>query len=137
MNAAAKFNPVEIPEKITIGQLIEIKRENQNQIDQINTALKEANKYKQELDSRLITLMEKEGQTKASTDLMSIVITEERRPQVTDWDTFIQHAVETDSVGTFFQRRLNVKPCKEIWDGGADIPGVDVFTEAKVNFRRK
>lgn len=137
MNAAAKFDPVEIPEDITIGQLIEIKRENQNQIDQINAIRTKANKYKEELDHRLITLMEKEGQTKASTDSMSIVITEERTPQIADINTFIQYAIKTGVLDTLIQRRLNPRPCKEIWDGGEDIPGVDVNTRTKVNFRRK
>lgn len=137
MNASVKFDPVEIPADATVGQLIELKRENQNQIDKINAALNDAKKYKRDLDNRLIAVMEAEGQKTASTDLMSIAIVEERHPQVRDWDAVIQHAIETDTVGVFFQRRLSDKACKETWDSGADIPGVDVYTQTKVNFRRK
>lgn len=136
MNAKAKFDSVEIPDTVTIGELIELKLKNQNQIDEINAALKEANKYKAEVDSRLIIQMRGEKQIKSSTDLMSIVITEERRPNITDIDAFVQYGIETGTLTAFIRRQLNVKSCKEIWDGGENIPGVEIDEYTKVNFRR-
>lgn len=61
-------------------------------------------------------------------------------PQVADWDAFYAWIYEK-KYGHMLQRRPAVKACQEIWSQldskgkGGTIPGVEKFTQVKVNVK--
>lgn len=55
-------------------------------------------------------------------------------PQVADWDAFYEY-IAKKKYFHMLQRRPAVKACQEIWGQGGAIPGVEKFTQLKVNVK--
>jgi hypothetical protein len=55
-------------------------------------------------------------------------------PQVSNWDEFYAW-IGKKKYFHMLQRRPAVKACQEIWSQGAAIPGVEKFTQMKVNVK--
>ena len=55
-------------------------------------------------------------------------------PQVANWDEFYEW-IAKKKYFHMLQRRPAVKACQEIWGQGGAIPGVEKFTQMKVNVK--
>lgn len=55
-------------------------------------------------------------------------------PQVANWDAFYEY-IHKKKYFHLLQRRPAVKACQELWSQGGAVPGVEKFTQMKVNVK--
>ena len=119
-----------------LGELIDARVKNKQQIDELNSRLKELNKEKQDLDWQCIRNLDDQGSTKGGNNAANIAITEDVVPEVHDWDLFFAWLQKTSTFETI-QRRLSSTACKELWAMGIEIPGVKPRDLRKLSIRLK
>ena len=67
---------------MNLGELIDARVKNKQQIDQLNSQLKELNKEKQDLDWQCIRNLDDQGSTKGGNSAANISINEDTVPEV-------------------------------------------------------
>lgn len=55
-------------------------------------------------------------------------------PQVTDWEPFYRF-IKRNSYFHLLERRPAVVACRELWEQGRAIPGVEKFTKVRINVK--
>jgi hypothetical protein len=53
-------------------------------------------------------------------------------PAVKDWDTFYKHILQTGDF-SLLHKRVGTQACKERWDAGDDVPGVERYAVYKLS----
>jgi len=101
------------------------------QITKLNSEVDDLTKQRRELESEILALLEDNGMKRASSFQYAASAIEETVPHVTDWDALHGYIVE-NNLPYLLQRRANVKPFRELFEAGEDIPGVEPFTQTKL-----
>lgn len=102
--------------------------------DQRDVAVLE--EFEKELKNHIIAELPKSKAEGITGKIATATISKVDVPIVEDWDKFGAYLKKTK----FFhllQRRLNAEAVQEIWDAGKTIPGIGVFTNVKVNVRKR
>ena len=118
-----------------IGDVITAKAKIKEQLDALSAQEKELKEQDKELDHKLFTMMDKDGISRTANDFFSASINTDTVPNVTDWDAFYQHCLDTKQL-TLFQRRVTSTACKELWAAGESIPGIEQREIRRINFRK-
>lgn len=99
----------------------------QQQIDDLE---KQGRTLKEELRQ----LAEKEGLSTGGGTTSKFSIDLETLPQISNIDAFYDFMKQNDYMH-LLQRRPAVKACRELWEQGLAIPGIDKFTQYKVTVK--
>ena len=118
-----------------IGDVITAKAKIKEQLDALSAQEKELKEQDKELDRKLFTMMDKDGISRTANDFFSASINTDTVPNVTDWDKFYEHCLDTEQL-TLFQRRVTSTACKELWAAGESIPGIEQREIRRINFRK-
>tara|TARA_S200000501_G_C20782752_1_gene725791 strand:- start:729 stop:1127 length:399 start_codon:yes stop_codon:yes gene_type:complete len=118
-----------------IGDVITAKAKIKEQLDALSAQEKELKEQDKELDHKLFTMMDKDGISRTANDFFSASINTDTVPNVTDWDKFYEHCLDTEQL-TLFQRRVTSTACKELWAAGESIPGIEQREIRRINFRK-
>ncbi|HBA57500.1 MAG TPA: hypothetical protein DCZ37_06510 [Alteromonas macleodii] len=121
--------------KETIGDVINAKAKIKEQLDALSVQEKELKEQNEELDRKLFSMMDKDGVSRTANDSFSASINTDTVPNVTDWDAFYQHCLDTQQL-TLFQKRVTSLACKELWAAGESIPGIEQREIRRINFRK-
>lgn len=118
----------------TMGSLIDgiwAKREAKRALEaQVETISKEI----AAMEATLIERLDKEGTDKATGKKASVSISQTQVANIIDFEAFAAYVKKT---GYFhlFQRRATDTACRELWEQGKSIPGLEAFTKRKLNVR--
>lgn len=87
-----------------------------------------------EMEEALISRLDKEGTDKATGKRASVSISETQVANIVDFEALSAFVKKT---GYFhlFQRRVTDTACRELWEQGKQIPGLQPFTKRKLNIR--
>ena len=88
-----------------------------------------------EIKEHLIANLDKQDAQGVAGKKAKASITKQTVATPKDWDKFYQYLHKTKSYA-LMQRRLNDKACRELWEDGKTIPGVEPFNVLKVNVRK-
>ena len=134
MNATAEtqMQPQVKPRKI--GEIVDAMSAIRETMRHLNQQVKDLQQEYDALDAELQSRMTEQGidqarGTKATASLSSTVV-----PTVKDWDAFYEYIQANDAL-YLLQRRPAAGPCRELFDAGETIPGVDRFTKTAINLR--
>lgn len=62
-------------------------------------------------------------------------VTESEQPNVTDWDDFYKYIIENDMMH-LLQKRAAANACRELWEMGDEIAGVEPYTKRALSLRK-
>lgn len=85
-------------------------------------------------EAKLLERMDKEGVDKSTGKKASVSISETIKPQTVDWDAFIAYVIKTKQ-GHLVERRPMATACRELWEQKGKIPGLEPFTQRRINVR--
>lgn len=87
-----------------------------------------------EKETALMERLDKEGADKATGKKASVSISETQVANIVDFDALAAFVKKT---GYFhlFQRRVADTACRELWEQGKAIPGLEPFTKRRLNVR--
>ena len=119
-----------------LDELLQNGRKVRDQIELLNEQLKELEGEKKEIDLEIMQLMVEQGIQRTGNDFANVSIGEKEIVSTEDWDSTTQWMVEHDALH-LFQRRLSSTAVLEYIKNGENIPGIKVFTEPTLSFRRK
>lgn len=85
-------------------------------------------------EQALLERMDHEGVDKSTGKCASVSIAEHVVGNIQDWDALVAF-VKKKGYFHLFQRRVTDTACRELWERGDTIPGVDPFTKRKINIR--
>jgi len=105
-----------------------------NDIQMHEQEITELKKQKEELERELIAEAEKQQLKSGAGTSSSFSIKEETVPQASDWDEVWKFIKENDYFH-MVQKRLSSTACRELWELGTTIPGVNKYTSHKVNVK--
>jgi len=86
------------------------------------------------LEAELMHHMTDEGTDKAAGKKATVSITKSVVPQAIDWDAFYAY-IHRHKYYHLLERRPAVAGCRELFDAGKKIPGIEPFTKVKLNLR--
>ena len=75
-----------------------------------------------------------QGLTRGGGTTSTFTIEPETAPQIADWDEFYKFIHENEYYH-LLQKRFAVLACRELWELGEVIPGVNKFTSNKVRIK--
>ena len=120
---------------MNINELIENKADVKEQIKVLETEVKKLKEKDEEIDRQLFSEMDTHGLSRTANDNYSASINSDTVPQVNNWDLFYAYLLESEEL-SLQQRRLSSKACKEKWEAGETIPGVEPREIRRINFRK-
>lgn len=97
----------------------------------LNKEEKELGKDQGVLELELIAAAQEQGLDKGGGKASKFTMGEVSSPQLKN-DTDFFKFVADNNYFHLFTRRLKAEACRELWDKGIDIPGVDKFTQVAV-----
>ena len=118
----------------TIGSLIDklhaVREKRRKLVEQDKPLAKE----EEELKELVLATLAANDTDKASSKKATASISYVTVANVKDWDAFYAFVKKT---GYFhlFQRRVTDTACRELWEQGKQIPGLQPFTKRKLNIR--
>lgn len=94
--------------------------------------MKVINKEIMEIESTLLTEMNKQGLYKAGSHRSSVYISRQVVPKVTDWDAFYAY-IKKHEYFHMLERRASKLAYREQYENGAPVPGIEpvVFDELR------
>lgn len=107
-----------------------------SEIAKHNTALKELKAKKDQLDGKMISMLDDSGTDMARDSESTAYITESIVPVIEDFDTFIDFVRDADA-WFMFERRLSAPAYRELLEEQDAIPGLAPFTKRTLNFRKR
>ena len=123
--------------EMKIGEIIDKMQELRILKDEIRERQKAVNAEYGLLESKLVEMLDDAGLEKASGKLATASLKYEAYPQVKDKDAMTRWAIAHDRID-IIQARVNAAPIREMFENENTLPdGVELFTKAKINFRRK
>lgn len=122
------------PKAETVGSLIDAMYDVREEIRAKEAETKLLGAQKDELELRLLSLMDAEGVTKSTGRHASAGVTEAVRPNVTDWDSFYAY-IHKNKYWHLLERRPSVTGCRELFETKGLVPGVEPFIKRTINLR--
>lgn len=86
-------------------------------------------------EAQIIVRLDTERTDRASSTRASVSISENIVPNVVDWDEHMMKSVVGKKQIHLVERRPAVLACREIWEQGGKLPGLEPFTKRKLNLR--
>lgn len=121
-------------EKPTIGSLID----NMSTLREQRRALAEQDKTLSgqisAIEEQLIEQMEADGMVKCTGKLASATISESTQFNVADWEVFMAYLIKSKQ-GHLVQRRVSAPAVAELFASKGVVPGLEPFTQRKINLR--
>lgn len=87
------------------------------------------------LESILLSRMRNQDTQQSRSSTATATISETIVPTIKDWDSFMNYVKETDAFH-LIQKRPSSTAYRELVQQGEVIPGLEPFTETKINLRR-
>lgn len=87
------------------------------------------------LEETIIKALDKEKTGTSSGSRAGVSITENVVPIVKDWEKFMKEVVVKQGLTHLVERRPSVTGCREIWEQGGNLPGLETFVKRKLNLR--
>lgn len=106
------------------------------QVSAHNDAVKKLESDRRVLELELITAAEVVKLTEGGGANSKFRIEPTTVPQVEDWDDFYGY-IHKNKYYHMLERRPTVLACREVWELGKEIPGVNRFTKLKVTVKGK
>lgn len=100
----------------------------------LDDEIKALEKQRHELEEKLHAEAIKAGLTKGGDGAVSWDIKEETVPNVKDKDAFYRHILDNEAMH-LLQCRPAVLACREMWELGDQIPGLEKFAKFKVTVK--
>lgn len=94
---------------------------------------KELNAQIAEIDEQLFNVLDEQGVDRLSSNGITLSISENVVPQVTDWNDVYKFVLETGHF-QLFERRMSSTAFRELMDS-TPIPGVQPYTKRTINMR--
>ena len=120
---------------MTINELIEKRVSIKSQIDELNAQIKDLQEQLRANETVLLKELDAQGVSRIANDLVSVSINEDTVPDVTDWDAFYAHIMNTGDF-SLLQRRPSSTAYKEILKLGESVSGLQPRTVRKLNMRK-
>jgi hypothetical protein len=120
--------------KVTLGSLIDKLYAKQQEIKALKEQIKDLEKQEEDLEQQVLEKCEEQETTQARGSSASATVSDKVLPQITNWDAFYAY-IHDNKFFQLLQRRPSVTACRELFDAGTDIPGVEKFTKRGINLR--
>lgn len=118
----------------TIGDIADEVLARGIEITRMNKVVEGLEKEKKVLEQELMDAATAAGLTSGGGKTSKFDIGPETVPQISNVDAFYDY-IKTNDYFHLLQRRPAVKACRELWEQGTAIPGIDKFTQTKVNVK--
>lgn len=122
---------------LNLGQLADEIYAKNAALASANAVVKGIEAEKRELENTLLAAMQDAGTDIIRGSDATVSISEVVRPQLKDFDLFAKFVLRKKALH-LFERRIASSAYKELKDelGGKPIPGVDEFTQTRLNIRK-
>lgn len=118
----------------TVGNIADEVLVEQLKLKKAQDKVEEIEEVIKTLKEELRLAAEKEDLTTGGGKKSSFSIEPQTVPHATNWDSFYEY-IKENNYFHLLQRRPAVKACQELWGQGVQIPGIDKFTQNKVNVK--
>ena len=97
-------------------------------------AIKQLGEKMSAIETDMLKQLDAEGITKATGKAATVSVSEQIRPNVTDWDLYYAF-IHKNKYYHLLERRPSVSGCQELFETKGVIPGVVPFTKRSINMR--
>lgn len=119
----------------TIEELMKARFDLTKQIRDLEADLKTLKGERDGIDEQIIETLSEQGvDSTRIKGLGSVSISQNEVPTVKNWDEFYNYIKEQDAL-YLLQRRVSSKPIAELFADGEKVPGIEFFTQIKLNAR--
>jgi hypothetical protein len=120
---------------MNIKELLEDRKKIMDEVESINTKLKEKKELMQQLEKEIHKRMADEGIEKTGAHGLTVWIKQEIIPKVSDW-TEVYSYIEEHKLYSLLHKRINSNAFKELVDNGEIPRGMQVESYEKLAFRK-
>lgn len=120
--------------KMTMGELIDARKENNELKSEANKVVKGYEEIEHAIDSAIIVQLDAQQSTRAANGTGSVSISSTDEPTVDDWDKLYAHIIATGDFA-LLHRRVSATAFRELFKAGQVPPGLSSRTVRRVNFR--
>ena len=91
------------------------------------------------LKNHIIDTLPANSATGISGQRVTVMIERKERPEISDYDAFIEYIAKNRKKGTFalLNRAVNAKSVKEYWAAGQTVPGIDKVQYKTLSYSRR
>lgn len=118
----------------TVGAMIDRLAAKRGEIKEQAAVLKGLKEDEEKIEAEVLAKFEEIGTGTGSSKTQAATANDEVVPQVKDWDAYYAY-IHENRYYHLLQRRPSAPGCRELFDTGVAIPGVEKFTKRKVNLR--
>jgi hypothetical protein len=122
------------PKKATLGSLIDKLYKKKQEIKALQEQVKELEKQEEAIKEQVLEKLAEQDTTQARGTLAQATVSDKVLPQIIDWDAFYAY-IHENKFFQLLQRRPSVPACRELFDSGTAIPGVERFTKKDISLR--
>lgn len=119
---------------MTLGELISRREQLRDQKRALNEELKAIDAELNDNEAELLGALDAAGLEHAKIDGVSVSISEQTMPNVTNWDALYDFIRSNDAF-YMLQRRVSTGPYREMLQMEQEVPGVEPYIQRKVNMR--
>lgn len=119
-----------------LGDLLAERSELKERIEGHNKASQELKVLTEELDERIMAIMDDQHIESTSNKTHNVVIRANEFPNVTDWEAFGKYVNEHQAL-YLLQRRPSGKALLELIQLEGEVPGVETFTKRTVAVKKR
>ena len=117
----------------TIGSLIDKLHLKKAEITELKEREKVLAKERDDIELEVFEALQSQDTTSGAGKLASATVSDQHRPEVTDWDKLYQY-IHENKFYHLLHRRVSTPGCLELLQQG-EIPGVVKFTKKQINLR--
>lgn len=119
----------------TLGELASERHALRDEKRKLNEQLKEVDAQLKDNELELLEALDAAGVEATKAAGISLSISEQVVPSVTDWDAFYGYIKANDAM-YMLERRAASAAFREAHQAGLDVPGVEPFTKRSINMRK-
>lgn len=119
---------------MSLGALITFHEQLREEKRRLNERLKALDSELRYSESQVLDALDTAGLEHAKIDGVSVTVSEQTMPNVNDWDALYAFIKEHDAF-YMLQRRVSTGPYREMLQMEQEVPGVEPYTQRKVNMR--
>jgi hypothetical protein len=117
-----------------MGGKIDRLHELREQKRRLEEEIKDLNSQMGDLENMLMLEMQQQGVTKLTGMMATVSVNESVKPQVEDWDAFMDY-LTANRLYHLVDRRPSSTGCRELFEKQGQIPGIVPFTLRKLSCR--
>lgn len=122
--------------KENINELINQLADTREAINELDTQKKELTRKKEDLESKLVVVMEDQGIDRTANDRATVSVKTEIMPSAEDWDQIYKHILKTEQF-ELLHRRLSAQAFRELLSLGMNVPGIKATDVIRINYRTR